>query len=655
MTKLLRPPEATVTELQAFRDAGYTLMPLKSQSKVPSDAGWRTRDYSDFDFAKHLRDGGNLGVRLGPDDLVLDVDPRNGGDESYKLLEWLIMGHEPPMVMTGGGGRHLYFKKPEAMTVRHKLDLYPGIDVKTEGGFVVAPGSVHPTTRRRYRLGAASPPIASARRCPAILEDDLVVPDKPSRGEASGGLSVEELRELLDVLDPRDYRAYDEWLKLGAAVHDAVDGDDEGRDIWTAWCARDPRYASDTGQVEAKWETFTAGREGGATRRTLLRAVADAGHPELVRAILNETGDDFEDDIGTVEASPGSIAGLTVLRADQVQMEPLNPLWPGRIFRGKLTTLAGMPDVGKTMVSCDIIARVTCGAEWPDGSGRAPLGSAIILSAEDDPSDTLVPRLVAAGAALDKVHILGSLVRAKGARRMFNLSADLGRLDRLIEQVPDVRVIFIDPINAYIGTSKDTDSFRDSDVRAVLGPLKEWAEKHEIAVVLITHFRKGGQGRAMDQVMGSLAFTALSRSSWAFIDEVGEGGEPTGRKLMAKIKQNVTEPVDAIAYQLVGVDVDIERGIRSARVDWGGVVAGSADALMGGARQRPSDKLNQAVKFLSDELLEGPRAAKEVNARAAELGIAEKTLARARQALGVESRQEKLGWIWWISEPGSEP
>ena len=343
------------------------------------------------------------------------------------------------------------------------------------------------------------------------------------------------------------------------------------------------------------------------------------------------------------------IGRLTLVHADRVEMKPLNPLWPGRIYIGKLTTVAGVPDQGKSMVTCDIAARVSRGLAWPDGSGFAPKGTAIFLAAEDDKADTIVPRLAAAGADLTKVKILNSLVishKDKRQQRTFNIAEDIAELTMLVRRYPDTRVLFIDPTNAFMGTSKENDSFRDSDVRAVLGPLKEWAEEHGVAVVLITHFKKGGTGRALDQVMGSLAFVALARSSWAFLEEKDADGEPTGRKLLAKIKQNITAPVDALACHIEGVE--LSNGLTAPRIVWEDAVEGNADMIMSGGGG--GEKMKVAKAFLLGTLAEGPVKASEVLADAERAGISEKTLNRAKKALGVESVQRDGAWHWEVGE-----
>jgi hypothetical protein len=512
-------------------------------------------------------------------------------------------------------------------------------------------------------LPELEPPVRRWLRLDAPVEP--VEPREPhDAGEqaAPGAFTADQLLRMLDALDPADFADYYSWRDIMFASHHATAGSAAAREVFVAWSGRNPDFASgkrtESGklwadEVRAAWGRIGSDRTGSAiTVATLLHHLVEAGHADLAAEFIQRpsASEEFDGEEADVDLGPetGPGMGLTFLRADHVEPKPLNPLWPGRMYIGKLTTLAGMPDQGKSVVTCDIAARVTRGDEWPDGSGRAPEGSVIILSAEDDPEDTIAPRLLAAGAVMERVYILNSLVVTKLAKRMFNIAEDLARLTAFVKVHPDVRALFIDPANAYMGTSKEHDSFRDSDVRAVLGPLKEWAEEHQIAVIIITHFKKGGTGRAIDQVMGSLAFTALSRSAWAFIEEKDADGKATGRKVMAKIKQNITEPVDALAYTLVGVEV--AEGISAPRVQWGEVVAGNADDVMAAAKPRPAAALSMAVAFLRAQLADGPKPTREVNQAAREFPISEKTLARAKEELHVISEQTKAGWMWRLPE-----
>src|SRR5712691_3532454 len=93
-------------------------------------------------------------------------------------------------------------------------------------------------------------------------------------------------------------------------------------------------------------------------------------------------------------------------RASDVRPEAVTWLWTGRLARGKQTLIAGDPGTGKSQFSVYVTAMVTAGGTWPCGEGTAPKGSVIILSAEDGTADTIVPRLMAAGADRSKVYIV---------------------------------------------------------------------------------------------------------------------------------------------------------------------------------------------------------------------------------------------------------
>jgi putative DNA primase/helicase len=142
--------------------------------------------------------------------------------------------------------------------------------------------------------------------------------------------------------------------------------------------------------------------------------------------------------INKQNASAMALPSLDSKRASAYQMRGITWFWPGRFALGKLGLIGGLPDKGKGLISADIIARCTTGGEWPCGEGNAPKGSVIWFTAEDDIEDTVVPRLVSAGAELDRVHIIGMAKNPDGSPRMFNLATDLPLLRTKIEEVGDV-------------------------------------------------------------------------------------------------------------------------------------------------------------------------------------------------------------------------
>jgi len=313
--------DAAFAHVIDFIGAGYHLFPLRVASKIPRDKGWQTRDYDGFDWSRWLAIGGNIGVALGVDDLVVDADPRHyvdGVDSFERLCSDLGVDlRDAPTVLTGGdgGGAHRYYRRPPGIRLRGKLDGYPGIDFKMLGGLVVAPGSLHPDTGRVYDIDPLTPDISRVGRAPAPLIDALRRPDRSSERVGVGGeLTPEDLAVLLDALDPRAYGAgkYDDWIRLAAACHDATNGD--GFDEWADWCERDPTFGPEyRDRNEAHWDSFEAGKPDGITYLSLLRAVSDAGRPDLVAQVgLDEDDilidpelmDDFDDADAFTEGQP---------------------------------------------------------------------------------------------------------------------------------------------------------------------------------------------------------------------------------------------------------------------------------------------------------------------------------------------------------------
>jgi predicted ATP-dependent serine protease len=163
---------------------------------------------------------------------------------------------------------------------------------------------------------------------------------------------------------------------------------------------------------------------------------------------------------------PAPLAEVYLVTMANVAPKAIAWLWPGRLARGKLTLIAGEPGLGKSQLGLDVIARITRRRPWPDeGSDNAPLGSCIILSAEDAIDDVLRPRLEAADADLNRVHAV------KGA--VFSLQRDLDQLGEKIAAIGDVSLIVIDPITAYFGDQVDT--HKTAAVRSVLAQVDAFA------------------------------------------------------------------------------------------------------------------------------------------------------------------------------------
>ena len=211
----------------------------------------------------------------------------------------------------------------------------------------------------------------------------------------------------------------------------------------------------------------------------------------------------------------GNVAAAALVSrcAAEITPEKIEWLWPGRLARGKHTCIAGEPGTGKSQLTIAVVAAVTTGGEWPCDEGQAPLGNVIILSAEDGTADTIIPRLLAAGSDRSRVHVVSAVRNADGSRRTLSLQYDLDLLEKKIAEVGDVALVVVDPVSSYLGK---TDSHKNSEVRGVLEPLSEIAERTRIAILSVTHFSKAGAGsttKALHRFIGSIAFTGAPRAS----------------------------------------------------------------------------------------------------------------------------------------------
>jgi putative DNA primase/helicase len=349
---------------------------------------------------------------------------------------------------------------------------------------------------------------------------------------------------------------------------------------------------------------------------------------------------------------------LVIARASTIKPERVDWLWPDRLPCGKCVLVAGEGGMGKSMALAWVAATVSRGSEWPCKEGQSPCGSVIILSAEDDPADTIVPRLMAADADCDKVHLL-SAVRREGEQghRSFNLQADLPALERAITEIGDVLLVIIDPITSYLGK---VDSHKNAELRSVLEPLGAMAARQDVTVIANTHLSKAAGGSANSRVIGSVAFVNHARA--AFI--VTADPEDRGRRLFLPSKANLGRPRAGLAYRIADTTIKVADGelIWAPYVKWEETtVTMSADeaiAAMAGGVEAASAK-DEAEKFLLELLLDGPMAQKEIEAAAEGAGLAWRTVRRAKGSLAIEVRREggigeKGRWLWQLPKVSSQ-
>ena len=325
--------------------------------------------------------------------------------------------------------------------------------------------------------------------------------------------------------------------------------------------------------------------------------------------------------------------------------EPYRWLWQYWLAMGKLHILAGAPGQGKTTIALAMAATITIGGRWPDGSRCAP-GNVLIWSGEDDPADTLVPRLMAAGADRARCYFI------EGARRdgevvPFDPARDLVQLLEAIEKIGGISLLVIDPVvSAVTG-----DSHKNTEVRRALQPLVDLAAKCDCAVLGITHFAKGGQGTDPAQrVVGSVAFTAVARVVMVAAKVKGdEEGQDT--RILARSKSNIGPDDGGFQYHLE--QSEPLPGIHASHIAWGKAVEGTARELLTDPDDGPQDDASDAVELLRAELdtvrwTSCDEAAKPLKAA----GFSKKQIWAASKKVGVMRKKDgmKGGWMWRLRD-----
>jgi hypothetical protein len=315
-------------------------------------------------------------------------------------------------------------------------------------------------------------------------------------------------------------------------------------------------------------------------------------------------------------------------------------LWPWRIPLGTLTTFAGVGGLGTTFALLDITPRVSRGMEWPEGGGEcAETGQVLFISGEDEPEDTLVPRLMELGADLDKVAFL----KTESADR-FTL-ADLTMLDKALEQMgPAVRFVAIDPPTAYLGGVND---HKNAELRQLLTPLKSWAAKHDLSLVFNTHVTKpqGAKVEAMMRVMGSVAWVNAVRAAHMFCRDP----EDREKRIFAMMKSNLGPEQKALSYRLAVTG-------ELARIEWLGAVDITADEAMNNDPKHRKRSV-AAAEWLEELFVRED----ELPSRTIWKGrdgttISEDALREAKEEMGIVARQRYdpdggRQWVWvWTAE-----
>lgn len=344
-------------------------------------------------------------------------------------------------------------------------------------------------------------------------------------------------------------------------------------------------------------------------------------------------------------ASEGRQAVVTTMI--DVQAEPVRWVWERRLVLGMLNVLVGEPGLGKSTLAYHLVAGLSRGELKGDLYGQP--ADALVVTYEDHLASVVRPRLEAANADLARVHEL-RVKEPDGSDDLLTLPNDIELISEAIERT-HAHLLIVDPIMAAF--SGEMNSHNDKDVRRVLAPLSQLAERHDVAVVVVMHVNKSQAKEFFRRVGASIGFTGAARSMLLVArDPDDPDGEQGLRRVLAHGKCNVGPLAPSLLFEIESVQLsDPEH--KTSRLKFGGECQTTTADLLGSSDGDDRLGIDDARELLCHELADGRRPEVEIREGALAQGISERTLRRARKQLGIQSIREQFGpgGQWYLELP----
>lgn len=337
--------------------------------------------------------------------------------------------------------------------------------------------------------------------------------------------------------------------------------------------------------------------------------------------------------LGDVRSNGHTPSGaVRVVTASSIRPRRIDWGWQPYMPAAMLTMVVGRGGAAKSTFMAHLIARLTRGVLPGCWFGRA--AHALYIGAEDDAASVQIPRFIAAGADLDRVHLL-----AQPAAWSTREAADLADQTR---DIPDLGIIVIDPMDSHLD---GVDTHRKAETQAALASLVETlTDVHpRCAVAGLAHLNKGDSTDVVQRMIGSVAFSTSARAVLA----VGEHPEDPTHRIIVGAKANMVaeDTAPAVRFKVEGTEIPDPDGgdpIETCRVVILGEEYGvDASSILTAPTAAEHEARSEAVEWLNDLLGSGPMKFADVEKAAREDGVARATLFRAKRAAGVRAVREE--------------
>jgi len=467
----------------------------------------------------------------------------------------------------------------------------------------------------------------------------------------------ERLGEVRDVVAPRDFYSQDCGRIFAAIIECAEDGVDPDAVTVGDRLHRAGALEEVGGQtfLEELLEKIPSAAQAShyarivadhARRRRLAKAAERLSEKALDLAATEE---ELREAVERVVEGNGRLGAgrLDIVWLADVEPQRIRWLWANWLARGKLALLCGHAGLGKSLLVCDLAARISQGWSWPDGSEGGQPGRVLLLAGEDDMNDMLAPRVEVAGGDPARVGIVRAVRFAgNGRQRLPDLTQDLSAIEKEIERLGGVDLLAVDPLTCFVpGVNTD----RDAEIRSlVLGPLAALAQRHGCAILAVVHLRKQAADVPLHRIGGSVALGAAARLVWL----LHRHPDAPEQLCLALMKSNIGRS----ELPVLGCRIEDREGVPVLAWDTAPVEGVTPEALLAGERRECESELEAAKDWLRQVLADGPMLVREIKAQAEAAGFSWRTVRRAKDALGIKPRREGFGafgqWTWGLSSNG---
>jgi len=530
---------------------------------------------------------------------VVDCDTPGAIQEVEALLP---EGMELPIVTTPRGGRHYYFRYCPELHSRN--NAHDGIDIKSEGGYILAPPSRTESGayswHRELNLStiAERPPIPDALI--ALLKAGTTIP----------------------VLPPPDKPILTQGTRDQDLFHAAL-------------------------------QLFKDGRPRDEVERIIVDMAKICQPPFPEKEALAKVKSAYERI--QKNSRPSSAKAKTNIRCfSSIPRIPLEWLWPGRFPLSMLSLIAGQQGKGNSTFAVWMASRLSRGDDWPDCPGHGRPLDTILVTSEDPAEQIISYRIEANGGDPRHIHTFDSVLD-QDEEFPFDINLHLKQLDQDLEANPNIKNVVIDPLASHMGGNLDAHDM--NRIRWSLSGLARLAKKRNVAIIGIAHFKKDENVQdSLNKIAGSYQFSSLPRAVWEIMEERQDTADRK-RKYFLPAKMNPCQSRRGLSFFIDTVMID---GQETGKIIFDSEHSKfiTADELNMKNLGLKITRAESIEDFITDFLANGPRRSNEDLGEALKVaGFSRNTASDIKTAMRQDKKidfrkEDDVWWIFLTSKPG---